>query len=116
MDENTKKIAQAVYDEAATKKQYGVGPVQFHTHNGIDSPRVANFRLIITGVVTTDGSGNATITDNRITASPNSVIVITPQNHGANATFSAICNNGSATITSTGLLYQSCPFNYVIIV
>lgn len=42
MDEkNIKKIAQDTFDASMKKSQYNVGPVPFHTHNGVDSSQLA---------------------------------------------------------------------------
>ena len=67
--------------------------------------------LLLSGVVTTNGSGAATITDANIKST--SVIVVMPQNIGG-GTYTAACYAGYALIASTSVNYQSCPFNYLI--
>ena len=76
---------------------------------------VSSTSTIISGVVTTDNSGAATITDSRIKST--SSITVTPQqmSSGTAHEYSAGCSTGSANISSYGAEYQSCPFNYVII-
>ncbi len=39
-EDQIRKISQEVYTANVGASQFNVGPVQFHTHNGIDSPRL----------------------------------------------------------------------------
>lgn len=53
-----RKIIQNGVGQSSTQRQYGVGPTDFHVHNGIDSPRVKTFGY--TGTIVTaplTGSG-----------------------------------------------------------
>lgn len=70
---------------------------------------------ILSGKVTTNGSGSADILDTRILAT--SVIVVTPTSMGATTTaeYLAICIAGQGEIRSQGSEYQSVDFNYIII-
>jgi hypothetical protein len=70
----------------------------------------------ISGLVSTDNSGNATITNPLISAS--SVIIITPTVITSPASpheYGASCAAGSASIFSNGVEYASSTFNYIII-
>ena len=69
--------------------------------------------LQLSGVVTTDNSGNATITNANILAT--SVIVVTPE-QGGTGYYVAACSAGHASIASSGAAYQMCIFNYIIII
>ncbi len=110
-------------NQSQNNRQFTVGPVQFHTHNGVDSPRIKSSDLqgeagptIIAGVVRLV-SGTATITDDRITT--DSVITATSQNSYTvltfNGTIAAVCNNGNAVIFSSGGVSTD-PVNYIIVV
>ncbi len=97
------ETAQQVYAENSKSGQFKVGPVQFHKHNGIDSPRISVNDLsgTITQVIggfATLSTGSVSITDSRIKNT--SVITVTPQ-IAFSANLGAECFNGSATITST---------------
>jgi len=70
---------------------------------------------IISGTITTDGSGNATISNGSIKAT--SVICITANGTSTGGfSYAAYCTVGTGHIYSTGAVYQNCQFFYIIIV
>lgn len=105
---------------AQTQGQFGgVSQTPFHTHNGIDSPKIKNTDLIGTGPVILSGkvrmdgavSPTAVITDDRITS--DSAIVVTTTNYVAGMEFSAACSDGFATIY-TSIAFDTSFWNYII--
>lgn len=112
---NEQEITQLV-QQILSKSQYGVGAVQFHTHNGVDSPRLAT--EFLSGLISVGNgfSNRGIITDSRITAS--SVIVANPQSANQATAFSWLssCIAGSAEVyVNSGISTPPIVFNYIII-
>lgn len=121
-EDQIRQIAQDIYDKNQSTNQWNVSKIPLHVHNGVDSNKVKytdllEVPLILSGVITTNGSGNIHIYDSRITV--NSVIVVTPEYSISGfpaSTYAAICGVGYGYIFTSPAAYQNTPFNYIIIV
>lgn len=121
-----KQILRGELEIKETSSQYNIGKVKFHTHNGIDSPRLNSgqvsiegklrikpINLILAGQIALDfASGSVTITDKRITSS--SIIVATDTITSGGIAFQAYCSDGSATINYVP--NTTTQANYIIII
>ncbi len=109
---------QQVMDKRDQRSQFTINKTKFHTHNGVDSPRVnAGFMLggkyILSGKVNLS-AGVATITNRLIT--PESVIVVTSESTiigTGNFNIAAGCFQGYAFI-SEGSASRGDRVNYII--
>ena len=120
-EQDVLQLIQSTLAQYNSKSQFSVGPVQYHTHNGIDSPEIPSQTILsgtfLRGQVSVNGgfSDRGIITNGAI--STTSIIVATPQSGIATPVYGwlASCYDSYAEVVASSALISPITFNYIII-